>query len=125
VRIKSVGTQSNEFDTSFLELGFKISECAELEITLAESMERQIRCFGIYLGSANWGEILRMRKEHDPIVANEFMKLDRALSCIRLEIRGSRSESQLFLINSLDGTLTAHFNSFSRWRRNFVRLLYT
>ena len=35
-----------------------------------------------------------MREEHDPVVANELMEIDRALGGFGLEIRGDRAQAE-------------------------------
>src|SRR5215204_6551810 len=64
-----INTQSNDLDAASVELGLDFGHVAEL-------------------GGANRSEVLRMREQDAPRVANPFMKPDLALGGFSLEVWG-------------------------------------
>lgn len=66
--------QANELDASSVELRFEFGESTEL-------------------GGADWGIVLWVREEDDPVVADEFVEVDWALGGLGLEIRSNTAQA--------------------------------
>ena len=107
MRVQSIGTQSNKFDSTFLEFRLEFGKGAELERSVQKQAGKS------NLGSAHGSEVLGVGEQDNPSVSNEIMELDVSLSSIRLEIRGRATQPQLLLLDSVDGAI--HFKFFCRW----------
>lgn len=67
-----IGRQSDQFDATFAELRLKFGESAQL-------------------GGADRSEVLRMREEDDPAIADEFVEVDGSIGCVCVEVGGNRT----------------------------------
>jgi hypothetical protein len=56
-------------------------------------------CESAQLGRADWGEIFGVGKQNDPIVANELMEIDLALSRLGLKVRGDAAQAKAALLS--------------------------
>lgn len=70
-----VGAQANELDAASSELRLELSESTEL-------------------GGANGGEVIRVREQDGPAVANEFVESNRTVGGLSSEVGGSRAKAK-------------------------------
>ena len=73
VLVDGIDAEADDLDVPLVELGFQLRHVAEL-------------------GRADGGEILRMREEHCPGVADPFVKADASLRRVGFEIRSHVTE---------------------------------
>ena len=72
---------------------------------------RQYRMdWGEYFCGANGGKVFRMREQNSPAISDEIVKPDVSLSGVCFEIRGSTTQPQFLLFNTVN--CTSHFNFF-------------
>jgi hypothetical protein len=75
VRLDGVGRETDQLDTTLGEFRLELCECAEL-------------------GGADGRVVFRVGEEDDPVVANEFVEVDWALSGLSLEVWRGGSETE-------------------------------
>lgn len=75
VGLDGIGRETNQLDTTFGELWLQLGE-------------------GTQLGGADWGVVLWVGEEDDPVIANEFMEINGALSGFGLEVWSDASEAE-------------------------------
>ena len=101
MRIESICTQPNKFDTSFLELWFEFSKC--------HRAGRQYRIEGgQYLCGANGGKVFRMREQNSPTFSDEIVNSDVSLSGVCFEIWGNTSQPLISFVQ-IPSTALPHF----------------
>lgn len=83
--VDCVGADADELDTSLGKLRLEL-------------------CEGSELGRADWSVIFWVREENGPLVANELMEVDRALSGFGVEVWSSVAKAE-----RLDALLRCHF----------------
>jgi hypothetical protein len=76
VALNGVCGETDELDTTL----------GELRLELGESTE---------LGGADWGVVLWVGEENDPVVANELVEVDWASGGLGLEVRGDRAQTAI------------------------------
>lgn len=82
VRLGAIGRQANELGVSLLKLRLQLGESTQL-------------------GGADGGEVVGVREQDGPLVANEVVERDRTVGGLGLEVRGGGAQSQGTLRSSV------------------------
>lgn len=75
VALDGVGGKTDELDTTLGELGLKLGKCTKL-------------------GGADWGVVLGVGEEDDPLVANELVEVDGTSGGLGIEVRGGAAQAE-------------------------------
>lgn len=75
VRVDGVGREADQLDAALGELGLQLGE-------------------GAQLGGADGSEILGVREEDNPVVANELVEVNGTLGGLGLEVGGLRAQTE-------------------------------
>ena len=96
VTVDGVGGQTDQLDAALGEFGLELGERTQF-------------------GGADWGEILRVGEENNPLVTDEFVEVDWAGGSFGLEIGGNGAEAETIRIQVVSSHVAGFRLSFVVW----------